>query len=458
MLADLKADVDVFVVYRVTPEQQAEQQATLRDVLLLLEEYADRAREGAHRVSVEYVDPVLGSGRAEALQRKYNLHTADVVVFESGGRSKSVPERDIVDYSLADYDYRTMASGVPPRRERVAFRGEEAFSSAILAVTEGKRPSVLFVTGHGEHHIEDYEPHSGYSALARTMRLDNIDVGSLSLTEAGGVPKDCDLLVIAGPRKPFHKAEVALLDRYLSTGNNMMILLDAGYTVGLDPLMEKWGLRIPGNRVVERTLVLRLGENGVSPLPGTGEELYIRRYGAHPLTKRLKDITTVLYVPTAVLPLEGAEPQGGAPEDRPLVTVLAASSENGWMEASSEEEPPKYDADRDVRGPIPVAAAVEKGSIKDVKVELKATRLVVIGDSDFIVNERASGGNEDFFMSALNWLLEREALMAVGPKLYDKARLEMDDRQATWAFVILVGILPASVAILGLGVWFMRVR
>ena len=51
-------------------------------------------------------------------------------------------------------------------------------------------------------------------------------------------------------------------------------------------------------------------------------------------------------------------------------------------------------------------------------VPIIANRVVVIGDSDFVSNAALTGGNSDFFMSALNWLLERAELMAIHEHLH----------------------------------------
>jgi ABC-type uncharacterized transport system involved in gliding motility auxiliary subunit len=65
------------------------------------------------------------------------------------------------------------------------------------------------------------------------------------------------------------------------------------------------------------------------------------------------------------------------------------------------------------------------------------------------------GGNGDLFLSALNWLLEREQLLAIAPKPVEEARLIMDQRQLLALFWVLVVFLPGG-AVLGVAVWVRR--
>ena len=84
------------------------------------------------------------------------------------------------------------------------------------------------------------------------------------------------------------------------------------------------------------------------------------------------------------------------------------------------------------------------------------TRMVVVGTSSFVDNGSLAGGNLDFFMNSLNWLLQREQLIAVGPKLPEEFRLDMSPNQARAVYGLVIGGMPLAVAVLGLFVWTKR--
>ena len=97
--------------------------------------------------------------------------------------------------------------------------------------------------------------------------------------------------------------------------------------------------------------------------------------------------------------------------------------------------------------------------MRGIDVEIRPTRVVVVGDSDFASNAALTsgvGGNRDFVMSALNWLVEREALLAIAPKPPQELRLDMDGGQIRMAYLIMVAGMPAIGAVIGLLVWLGR--
>ena len=51
----------------------------------------------------------------------------------------------------------------------------------------------------------------------------------------------------------------------------------------------------------------------------------------------------------------------------------------------------------DLRGPLPMGLAIERGAEQELDVEIASSRLVVVGDSDFVSNNHLMGANGDFF-------------------------------------------------------------
>ncbi|MBU1693365.1 MAG: GldG family protein [Verrucomicrobia bacterium] len=424
LLAGLTGSVDVVVFLQ--PHQEL-----FEDVHQLLREY----EYASPQIHVERVDPDRDLARTEELMRRYEVSEPNVIVFDSGGRRKYVRAAEI-----AEYDYTALQYGRSP--ERVAFKGEQAFSSAIYSITQIRKPTVYFLQGHGERDIESFERGLGYAAIAEFIRRDHAEVKPLVLGPNPVVPDDASALVVAGPQKALAPAELDVLRDYLERQGRLLLLLDAATTTGLEPLLEKWGVRIGDDVVLDATRTL------------TGRELFITEYEPHPITRRLNGLSTVLYLPRSVEPLDG-EPVG-EPVDRPAVTALALCSESGWAETDRLENPMRYDPERDRPGPVPVAVAVEKGPLPGIDVQIRPTRLVIIGDSDFVANGVMTGANADFFLSALNWLLEREELMAIAAKPVEDNRLIMTATQLRTLFWIVMAGLPALPALLGTLVWWRR--
>jgi ABC-type uncharacterized transport system involved in gliding motility auxiliary subunit len=429
LLQRLPGEVRVIVFF-------SSQHELFPDIRRLLREY----QYASPRLRVEYIDPHRDLARSKELVLRYDVAEPNVVVFAAAGGKKIVPAKDI-----AEYDLRPLLSGRP--KVLTAFRGEQLFSSAIQGLLQAKKPVVYFLAGHGERQVASYDPVLGYSIVARNLQRENIDVKVLDLSAAAAVPKDSDLLVIAGPTRRFSRAETELLKTYLDNSGRLLVLLDAGKDAGLGELLEAWGMRLADDRVVGLTL--------------TGRELWVANYGAHPITERLAlaKVATIFNTPRSIQPLAATNRPALQAADKPRLTVLAACAENGWAELSPNQNPPKLDAGVDQPGPISVAVAVEKGLPRGMDVEIKPTRLVVVGDSSFVANGALLAQyNQDFFMNAVSWLLERSECLPIPVKTPGRIRIVMTRPQFQMAFGAIVIGIPALVGAAGLLVWWRRRR
>lgn len=418
LLSGLAHPVDVVVFYQPG-------QTVFEDVENLLKEYEYSSK----MVRVLWVDPDRDLARAERLAHKYQVDQANVIVVESEGRSKQVKVTE-----LYDYDRTPMRRGEGPAP--VAFKGEQVFSSAIQSVTQARKPVVYFLTGHGEPDIEDFDQQLGYSRIAREMRRDNIDVRKLQFGESREVPEDADALIIAGPKKPLAALEIEQVKDYLDHNGRLMALVDYDSDTGLEPLLENWGVAVGKDLVIDKSRTL------------TGREIFVSGFGEHPITEKMKGITSIFYLPRSVEPIAGSD-EVTKLTDKPRAVSLAMTSEMGWAAKDPEEGSLKFRPGEDRPGPISLAVAVEKGPVPGIDVRIRPTRLVVFGDSEFVANASMTGGDLDFFMSALNWLLERQNLMAISPRPLEESRLIIDQRQRHILFWLVVVAMPTFTGIVG---------
>ena len=150
-----------------------------------------------------------------------------------------------------------------------------------------------------------------------------------------------------------------------------------------------------------------------------------------------------------------AQAQGTA-ADQPSVTELVKTPAAFWGETDLDSERMEFNAAKDIRGPLSLAVAVEAGKPQGAKVDIGVTRMVVVGTSSFVDNGSLAGGNLDFFMNAVNWLLQREQLIAVGPKVPEEFHLDMSVEQVRAVYGLVIVGMPLAVAVLGLFVWTKR--
>ena len=412
---------DIRIIAILRPSNEA-----YRNVSILLQEYAAASRS----VSVEFVDPDRDLARTEQLAGQYRLGDSEGVVFHIGERHQTVAATDLIEYVYPTGDI---------EKPKQSFRGEPLFSSAIYALTQSSRPVVHFIQGHGERSPGDFDRRTGYSRIAARLRDENLDVEVLNLGEAKSIPSRCALMIIAGPTQTFAPFEIALIRDYLDRKGRLLLLLDARSTTGLEPLLQEWGAVLGTDVVVDETRTL------------SGREIYITAYPPHPITEPLQNLASVLFLPRSIRPRPFTA--GG---DKPVVSALATCSPQGWAEFDPDDVSLHFDPQVDIPGPVPVAVAIERGPVPGVHVQIRPTRLVVIGDSAFASNGGLMGANADLLMNSVNWLLDREERLAISPKTYENLRLVMDAHQLRNLFWAVGVFLPGLVAALGLGVVWRR--
>ena len=113
------------------------------------------------------------------------------------------------------------------------------------------------------------------------------------------------------------------------------------------------------------------------------------------------------------------------------------------------------------RGLLYFGIAIEKGAIKDTRVQVRSSsRLVVIGNADFLRNESLSESppDLDFVLMTVNWLADRERLVSIAPKAIKTFTLNLSDAHMNEIVLLTVVAIPLLAALVGLAVWSVRRR
>jgi ABC-type uncharacterized transport system involved in gliding motility auxiliary subunit len=433
LLKNLKREVE-FVVF-LSPEQGNVYEPT-REILA-------RYDAASPRVSVRYVDAERNPVEAQQLIQKYGVTSTGVVV-------ASGPDRRVIDSSeLADFDFTSMQFGGQP--EMTGFKGEQLFTSAILQLSEGRKPRILFTTGHGERSLDDQGPR-GLAGAQDILGRDNFEIEEWSSLGQSAVPQGTDLVVIAGPTGSFVQPELATLRAYLNQGGRLFVMLDptlgqaAGsglVPTGLEAWLASYGIRAGQNIVVDPS----------NPLPFFGPEtIFARDYGDHPIVRPLSQAN--LPVLASLARSAGAGTAAGY-----KVTELVRTSADGWGETGLGNLDQVERGDDDLAGPVPLGVVAESTE-SEGGANRKAARLVVFGDSDFASNQllEANVANSVLLSNAFNWLVEREALLGIPPKKTETVRLNLTSQQLRVVYLMTLLVLPALAIVGGITLYTRRRR
>src|SRR5437588_7423446 len=167
------------------------------DVQNLLTEYQ---YAGKGKIDIEHIDPERNLSRAKELFDKYKVVTDEsLLVLDYEGRSKTVKASE-----MADLDQSGMAFGEGPRV--AAFKGEQAITSAMIDLVEGKKKTLGYVTGHKEPALT--EGTSPITVLKTFIENENIKFQELNLLDQAAIPADMNAEMIVGPQYDFADHEM----------------------------------------------------------------------------------------------------------------------------------------------------------------------------------------------------------------------------------------------------------
>src|SRR6266852_4924848 len=322
---------------------------------------------------------------------------------------------------------------------------EEEITGALIRDLKNTTRTVCFVTGSGEHQIDD-SGRNGYSRLKDLLGKDNYTAKSIDLLQKAEVPVDCTVLVVAGPSGDYQQPEVDAIKKYVEDGGRALFLLDPPLKMGrseiddndaLAGLLAGWGVS------VEKDLILDL--NPIGQLAGLGPQVaLVTRYERHSIVNDLKGSATGF-------PLVRSMDVKNA--DKTTVEKLFGSSESSL--ATSKLNSPEVDPNdpKNKKGPLTIAVA---GSYRTGK-ENSEGRFVVVGSSMWAANSFISfNGNRDLAMNTINWLASDEDLISIRPKDRDDRRITMTRSQLNWVGITSLGLLPLGIVIAGVTVWWRR--
>src|SRR5437016_3826860 len=210
------------------------------DVQNLLTEYQ---YAGKGRIDVEQIDPERNLSRAKELFEKYKVVTDEsLLVLDYDRRNRSVKASE-----MADVDQSGMEFGEGPRV--AAFKGEQAITSAMIDLVEGKKKTLGYVTGHKEAALS--APTSPVTMLKTFIENENIKFQELNLLDQAAIPADMNAVMIVGPQYDFSDHEMKVLRDFWDKQGRILVLVDpAANTPRLRSFLDELGIKVNDDRLM----------------------------------------------------------------------------------------------------------------------------------------------------------------------------------------------------------------
>src|SRR5437868_2346585 len=408
------------------------------DVQNLLTEYQ---YAGKGKIDIERIDPERNLSRAKEMFDKYKVVSDEsLLVIDYEGRNKTVKASE-----MAEIDQSGMAYGEGPRVG--AFKGEQAITSAMMDVVQGKKNTLGYVLGHKEPPLSG---NTNISVLKAFIESENIKFQELNLFDVGAIPAELKTILIIGPQYDFSDREMKLLRDFWDKQGRILLLLDpAAKTPKLDAFLNDLGVKANDDRLM---VFLR---TGIEELALT-RDVQAHFLGNNPVTKRLADVRALFFGGTSSLTLEPDRVRAANVRLDPLI-----QAEKGYFAETdyNSDNQAKFQTDAKAAGAPPtIGAALERGASADERVQMNSSRLVVVSNTTFIQDNAVTQDQQalDFISGSVNWLLSREKLIGIAPKISRPLIFTLNEdalRNLRW--IVLVG-MPLIFALLGAAVWWQR--
>ncbi len=421
------------------------------DLQALLREYEIASKK---KFTVEYLDPYRSLTRAQELQTKYKFGANEsILILDYDSRSKFVNAADMVDVEQPD-QMSMMAGQTQPRIK--AFKGEQAITTALLELTEGKPNKVYLTGGHGEPDFKGAD----LKVFAESLQRQNIQAATLNLLNVNAIPEDTRSLIICGPKYDFSEVEIKLLAGYWEKKGRVFLLLNPfARTPRLTAWLNEQGIVPQDDRVIGLGTFMGMDENGNPQITKRTikDAGFVVQNSHTKMTKDLENVSKRLLGTTQSLQIDRAKEQTA----KLRITPLLESVKDFWGETdlTGDETQAGFDPKKDHLGPLHLALAVEKGGVTDERVKVETSRLIAVGNAELLsanANRLSEGVSIDLAVNALNWLLDREELIGIPAKEKKNVTLTLEDRQLRSIGLAVMAIIPGIVALFGLLNWWQR--
>ncbi len=422
------------------------------DVSSLLTEYQYAAKGN---IDIENIDPQRNLSRAKELFDKYKVVSDEsLLVIDYERRNKTVKASE-----MAEIDQSGTAFGEGPRV--TAFKGEQAITSAMIDLVEGKKNTIGYVTGHKEPAISEPSPlammnqqqqaGSPISVLKTFIENENIKFQELNLFNEPQIPAEIKTVMIVGPQYDLSDREIKLLRDFWNKQGRILLLVDpSAKTPKLSAFLNELGVKVNDDRLMA---FVRTGIEELALI----RDVQASFLGESPVTKRLANVRAIFFGGTSSITLEPQRVRAANIRLQPLI-----EAEKGYFAETdyNTNDQAKLQADAKKAGaaPLTIGVSIEKGGTGDERVQMNSSRMVVVSNATFVQNNALTQDQQglDFISASANWLLNREQLIGIAPKIPKTLTFTLNEdalRSLRWMVLVL---MPLVFVVLGTAVWWKR--
>lgn len=461
LLANHKDPIKIFVISKQNPIYSNR----LRSVF---EEYS---RNAAAEIQVEYIDRVKDANRLNEISAIYSksFHEDSVLIdarTEAEKTKSGTPELPPTANPLTSNPDKTET--VSLRRIRqfainslflttedgsriAAWQDEKIITTYLLSAIEGKPRKFYFIVDKSE--VDDLGDGSpAWKTLSRLLDSQNIQLEPYQISSNTPIPADAEGVAIIGLDVDFDDNEIQVLNEYWGRNSASMFITikPEAKLVKIRRFLASYGIMVENDRVTSM-------KNGRKLTKARG--LFVR---GNDITEGFGDQATQLDGMTRSLSLVNVDQL--ATKNINVYSILNCAP-GWWGETSYQKDKAQFDpgkdhgsaADSPVFQPVSLAIAVVRGKENLDRTKHLTSRMVVIGNTQFLRPNNMRDELTHFMNSSINWLAGREELVGgIGPKPMQNQKITIPAEQKSQINIAILAVLPTLAAIIAFIVWFNR--
>ena len=357
----------------------------------------------------------------------------------------------------------------------VAYNGEKAFASSILAVTRAESPLACYTVNHGEKFPESTK--SNETPFLMSLQDAGYETRAIDLSKED-IPEDCRLLVVFNPTSDFlsdkdgvnNVSELDKLDVFLHDRNSLMVFMSpnahSGRLDNFEDFLEEWGLSIRRNG--DDPIIVKDSTASISTSSNVIGEYAQNTLARGWMANLLSSKPYVVFPDAAALTYPDNDIGGTAGFDRKWVTDPEDETLEYYMTLSSDGSRAVYDlfySSANATGWAnnqEIASATEKDrlSLLSVSVEtynhqeysgtLPDSAFVMLCGSTEFASEKYltsnSYGNSDFLLAALQMIGREPVPVGLAYKEFANYTIETITTTESTVYTIVLTLAPLLIA------------
>lgn len=430
----------------------------------LLDEYA---RLGKNAITLELVDPLRQTDRTLEIESAYGIrYIEDMIIIdgrpETGKQTESPDEPQsapgessaATNGDNAETDKKQQLSShvramhisdlylQDNRRAIIAWQDEDVITSSIIGAIEGVPRKIYLAVDKINLDADAGDP--AWLILAEMLGQQNVQLVPIRLAEMDSIPEDAEGFALIGPQYDLNDREMKILSDYWDRQqSSVLVTLDP--TARLDNLrifLRSYGITPRRDRI----MTTRNGQaiSNVQAMFSRGAEI----------NSDLGGKSTVFEGYSCSLEVRENDDRLLNKRIQPIALVQAAA--DWWGETRFNQQNAQYDSEEDHAPPLYLSAAILRGQATSDETSNLVSKMVIIGNTDFLASRKTRPEQADFIKSSVNWLIGREDLIGIGPRKLHQHKITILDAHNSFITQVVLIFLPAGALLMSLIVWNMR--